>query len=77
MKFDIGVGLENAIGNVAICACIALVTYFVIVVWFAGIVESDRAVELQKAESCYTEYQWSEISKVNVVKVSYCGDNNE
>ena len=76
MKLEMDARFEGAIRVTAICICIVLVAYFIIVVWWAGLNDNKREIELRKAEACYTEYVWSEISKTNNVKTAYCREGS-
>lgn len=79
MKLEMDKHVEGVLCVASICTCIGAVAYFLAAVWWAGLSDNKKEiaalraqVELARSETCYTEYAYSEISKVNMPTVSYC-----
>lgn len=62
---------------VAICTCISSIAYFIIVVWWAGLVAASNAEELAKHETCYERWDYSEAHQKEFLVKRYCGENND
>lgn len=69
---------RKAIESVATCTAIggtiSFVGYFVLAVWWAGIVDSRVQRELAKHETCYQEYRYNEDDEAHWLHINYCGE---
>jgi homoserine trans-succinylase len=66
--------VENSVGFIVTGATISAVAYFIIVVWWAGLVDKYRMEEELKHETCYIQWSFNEAHKLNYKRIEYCGD---
>ena len=84
MKIEMDQNAANTAQVGIICLAVAMVAYFIIVVWWDGLNDNKRDIALAKEANtaakiaaCSVEYGWTDYHKEQYVKYEFCGDEND
>jgi hypothetical protein len=64
--------IEAAVISVSIGLTVTAITYFIIVVWWAGIVASSAASTQSRHDTCYQEWSYNEAHQERWLRTNYC-----
>ena len=73
MDDNTAVALEATVNTVVTGLTITTVAYFIIVVWWGGLVDAKTSKELARHETCYEEWSYNEAHQERWLKKDYCG----